>query len=139
LLGDTDLDGAVNVADLANLAGNFGATSGGTWVQGDFDYNGNVNVADLADLAGNFGETIGGGSDGSGHAGSAASAGSAARNSEPPLASPLPAARANQIPEPATSGVVIAAVAGVVARRRHKDGRLAAVPIVTAPSSPALT
>jgi hypothetical protein len=61
LLGDSDLDGTVNVADLANLAGNFGKTSGQFWINGDFDYNGNVNVADLADLAGNFGKTLGGG------------------------------------------------------------------------------
>jgi hypothetical protein len=60
LLGDSDLDGTVNVADLANLAGNFGKTSGQFWISGDFDYNGNVNVADLADLAGNFGNSLGG-------------------------------------------------------------------------------
>jgi hypothetical protein len=48
----------VNVADLANLAGNFGVTTGATWLNGDFDYNGNVNVADLADLAGNFGNSL---------------------------------------------------------------------------------
>jgi beta-galactosidase len=58
LLGDTNSDGTVNVADLANLAGNFGVTSGAGWLQGDFDYNGTVNVADLADLAGNFGVTL---------------------------------------------------------------------------------
>src|SRR5262249_35429059 len=34
LLGDSDLDGTVNVADLANLAGNFGATAGATWLGG---------------------------------------------------------------------------------------------------------
>jgi hypothetical protein len=54
-MGDTNLDGVVNVADLANLAGNFGTTSGAAWIDGDFDYNGDVNVADLADLAANFG------------------------------------------------------------------------------------
>jgi hypothetical protein len=64
LLGDTDLDHRVNVADLANLAGNFGKTAGATWLQGDFDYNGIVNVADLADLAGNFGQSLGGGGGG---------------------------------------------------------------------------
>jgi hypothetical protein len=57
-LGDTNHDATVNVADLANLAGNFGATSGQNWSTGDFDYNGNVNVADLADLSGNFGQTL---------------------------------------------------------------------------------
>jgi hypothetical protein len=60
LLGDTNLDGMVNVADLANLAGNFGVTTGATWIEGDFDRNGNVNVADLADLAGNFGNSLAG-------------------------------------------------------------------------------
>jgi hypothetical protein len=53
--GDTNDDGQVNVADLADMAGNFGVASGATWEMGDFDGNGNVNVADLADLAGNFG------------------------------------------------------------------------------------
>jgi autotransporter-associated beta strand protein len=61
LLGDSNLDGTVNVVDLANLAGNFGATTGSVWVSGDFDYNGNTNVADLSDLAGNFGLSLGNG------------------------------------------------------------------------------
>jgi hypothetical protein len=56
--GDTDANRNVNVADLANVAGNFGKTNGQTWINGDFDYNHNVNVADLADLAGNFGKTL---------------------------------------------------------------------------------
>jgi hypothetical protein len=60
LNGDSDLDGQVNVADLANLAGNFGKTSGQFWISGDFDYNGSVNVADLADLSGNFGSSFAG-------------------------------------------------------------------------------
>jgi hypothetical protein len=58
LLGDTNLDGIVNVADLANLAGNFGKTAGQFWINGDLDYNDGVNVADLADLAGNFGKDL---------------------------------------------------------------------------------
>jgi parallel beta-helix repeat protein/predicted outer membrane repeat protein len=77
LLGDTDLDRRVNVADLANLAGNFGKTAGATWLQGDFDYNGNVNVADLADLAGNFGKSVTGD-------GSAAAAAAPAANATAP-------------------------------------------------------
>jgi hypothetical protein len=76
LLGDTDLDGRVNVADLANLAGNFGKTSNQFWISGDFDYNGNVNVADLADLAGNFGKDLAsGGLTGASAAPAAAAAG----------------------------------------------------------------
>jgi hypothetical protein len=57
LLGDTDLNGNVNVADLGNLATNFNSTAAG-WINGDFDYNGNVNVADLGDLATNFNLTL---------------------------------------------------------------------------------
>jgi hypothetical protein len=60
LPGDTNLDGDVNVADLANLAANFGVTTGATWLEGDLDYNGSVNIADLAELAGNFGQSLGG-------------------------------------------------------------------------------
>jgi hypothetical protein len=58
VMGDTNLDDSVNVADLANLAANFGRGSGANWITGDFDYNGNVNVADLADLAANFGSSL---------------------------------------------------------------------------------
>jgi hypothetical protein len=58
LIGDTNLDGTVNVTDLANLAKNFG--SGANWTGGDFNYDGVCNVVDLADLAGNFGQSVGG-------------------------------------------------------------------------------
>jgi autotransporter-associated beta strand protein len=60
LLGDANLDGTVNAADLADLAGNYGKSSGQMWANGDFDSNGNVNVADLADLTSNFGATLSG-------------------------------------------------------------------------------
>jgi hypothetical protein len=52
---------ADSVADLGNLATNFGKTAGATWVNGDFDFdcNGNFNVADLGDLATNFGRSLG--------------------------------------------------------------------------------
>jgi hypothetical protein len=82
LLGDTNGDGRVNVADLANLAGNFGTSSGATWSKGDFDYNGNVNVPDLADLAGNFGVDL-------------TSGGSPATSAQ--VAAALPAASASQM------------------------------------------
>jgi hypothetical protein len=56
-LGDTNLDGRVNVSDLANFAGNFGRTVAGIgWLNGDFDYDGRVTVSDLADIAAAFGQ-----------------------------------------------------------------------------------
>jgi autotransporter-associated beta strand protein len=108
LLGDSDLDGQVNVADLANLAGNFGATSGVFWINGDFDNNDNVNVADLADLAGNFGKTL-------------ASSG----NAEPVAVAAIAAGAA--VPEPATAGLATITVATALSRRRHRRLTHAAV------------
>jgi autotransporter-associated beta strand protein len=53
LLGDANLDGAVNGSDFAVLAANFNKAVNG-WDQGDFNYDGSVNGADFADLAANF-------------------------------------------------------------------------------------
>jgi hypothetical protein len=109
LLGDSDLDGRVNVADLANLAGNFGKTSGQLWINGDFDYNGNVNVADLADLAGNFGNTLPG--LGSGGSALAVSAAPSAVVADAPAVS---------VPEPSLLGLFGLAAVGAWARRRRR-------------------
>jgi autotransporter-associated beta strand protein len=103
LLGDSDLDGKVNVADLANLAGNFGQSAGMLWINGDFDYNGNVNVADLADLAGNFGKTLAGGTGIGGGAAAPAAISAAA------------------VPEPASIGVLSIALLGLASRRRRNS------------------
>jgi hypothetical protein len=106
LLGDSDLDGRVNVADLANLAGNFGKTSGQFWISGDFDYNGNVNVADLADLAGNFGKSIDLGGGGGGGA----------------TAAVEPAGAASSVPEPSSLSIIaIGATALSAGRRRRRQ------------------
>jgi autotransporter-associated beta strand protein len=112
LLGDSDLNGNVNVADLANLAGNFGKTSGQLWINGDFDYNGNVNVADLADLAGNFGNSL---STGAGLGGAAAPAA---------LAATASTAVGAAVPEPASLGVVgLIAALGLTAGSRRRRRR----------------
>lgn len=60
LLGDTNDNGMVDVIDLGNLATNYGATSGKTWVQGDFDLNGTVDVIDLGNMATNYGSSLSG-------------------------------------------------------------------------------
>jgi len=53
LLGDANLDGAVNGTDFALMAANFNKAVTG-WDQGDFDYSGSVNGTDFAYLAANF-------------------------------------------------------------------------------------
>jgi hypothetical protein len=65
LLGDTNLDGHVDVTDLGNLASSYGAGSGAVWVQGDTNYDGAVDVTDLGNLASNYGGNLGGSLDGS--------------------------------------------------------------------------
>jgi hypothetical protein len=53
LLGDANLDGAVNGSDFAILASNFNKAVSG-WDQGDFNYDGAANGSDFAALAANF-------------------------------------------------------------------------------------
>jgi hypothetical protein len=53
LLGDANLDGAVNGSDFAILASNFNKAVSG-WDKGDFNYDGAVNGSDFAALASNF-------------------------------------------------------------------------------------
>lgn len=59
LLGDLDFDGDVDLADLAQLLGNYGETSGMTYEDGDLDGDGDVDLSDLAGLLGNYGDTCG--------------------------------------------------------------------------------
>jgi hypothetical protein len=54
LLGDTNLDGSVEFADLLAVAQNYDAT-GTTWTTGDFNYDGVTGFSDLLALAQNFG------------------------------------------------------------------------------------
>jgi hypothetical protein len=96
LLGDANLDGKVNGADFAILAGNFNK-SVGAWDQGDFNYDGKANGADFALLAANFNTGLG-----------AATAGDAAALQAFALANGL---GVPSVPEPA--GIVSTAIAGV--------------------------
>jgi hypothetical protein len=111
ILGDTDLNGNVNVADLGNLATNFNKT-GVNWIQGDFDYNGNVNVADLGDLATNFNKTLSG--VGAGEGSSAAVAAPAAV---------VAGGAASAVPEPTSLGLWGLAAAGLLSQRRRRRSR----------------
>jgi hypothetical protein len=53
--GDLDGDNDVDLADLAQLLGNYGMTSGATYEDGDLDGDGDVDLADLAELLGEYG------------------------------------------------------------------------------------
>jgi autotransporter-associated beta strand protein len=50
--GDTNLDGVIDLIDIANLVGSFGASSlsDAAWSSGDFNYDGVVDQLDLADF-----------------------------------------------------------------------------------------
>ena len=58
ICGDVDHDGDVDLADLAQLLGNYGVTSGACFEDGDQDYDGDVDLADLAELLGSYGFTL---------------------------------------------------------------------------------
>ena len=54
LPGDINLDGRVDILDLAILAANYRKNVTGGWLQGDFNNDGVVDVEDLALLAANY-------------------------------------------------------------------------------------
>jgi hypothetical protein len=55
--GDLDGDNDIDLADLAQLLGNYGTTSGAVYEDGDLDGDGDVDLADLAGLLGVYGTT----------------------------------------------------------------------------------
>jgi hypothetical protein len=55
--GDLDCDGDVDLADLAQLLGNYGTTSGAEYEDGDLDADGDVDLTDLAGLLAVYGTT----------------------------------------------------------------------------------
>ncbi len=56
--GDLDFDHDVDLADLAQMLGSYGETSGMTYSDGDLDDDGDVDLADLAGLLGQYGYTL---------------------------------------------------------------------------------
>jgi hypothetical protein len=58
ICGDVDHDGEVDLADLAQLLGGYGTTSGACFEDGDQNYDGDVDLADLAELLGSYGFTL---------------------------------------------------------------------------------
>ena len=55
--GDLDYDNVVKLADLAQLLGHYGMTSGASYSEGDLNGDGDVDLSDLAELLGHYGET----------------------------------------------------------------------------------
>jgi hypothetical protein len=53
--GDLNDDGEVGLADLAELLGHYGITSGATYYDGDLDTDGDVDLSDLAELLSLYG------------------------------------------------------------------------------------
>jgi autotransporter-associated beta strand protein len=107
LVGDADLNGTVNGVDFGILAANFNHGVTG-WDKGDFNYDNVVNGVDFGGLAANFNKGA------SGAAGTPAWA-------DPQI---LAFAAANgllaDVPEPASTGLVIAALGGFLMRRRSR-------------------
>ena len=83
LLGDTNIDGHVDLTDLSTILNNFGATTS-AWTSGNFDNAPTIDLTDLSDVLNNFGASN-----------PAASASSDSPAADPPLQNaPEPAALA---------------------------------------------
>jgi T5SS/PEP-CTERM-associated repeat protein len=58
LMGDSDIDGDVDFADLVKVAQHYGQTGGKYWYEGNFNYDDNVGFADLVKVAQNYGMSL---------------------------------------------------------------------------------
>ena len=98
LLGDANLDGKVDFADLVALAQSYNATvssiTDSWWSHGDFNYDGVVNFPDLVKLAQNYNAML--------------------------TAPPTPATVLAQVPEPTSLVMLVAAACSLAVRRPRR-------------------
>jgi autotransporter-associated beta strand protein len=93
LLGDTNLDGRVTIADYTTLSSNYNNTSGtATWDMGDFNYDGNVTISDNIDLNSNWSQSYSG------------------------SVQPIP----QSVPEPANFLLILSCGLSIVRRAKHR-------------------
>ena len=59
LMGDANIDGAVNSEDLYIITRSFGTCDEGTWLDGNFDNDGCIDVLDIVKAAFNIGRAVG--------------------------------------------------------------------------------
>lgn len=95
---DADVDGIVDLRDLAILATFFGQTQNQTWSSGDFTHDGIVDLRDLAVLATYFGQT--------------------STTLYPQTAPPL--TQSISIPEPSTFTIILLACTAMCRRRNNQ-------------------
>ena len=104
LLGDSNIDGKVDLTDLSTVLNNFGSTSA-AWTSGNFDGATTIDLTDLSDVLNNFGATYSSPFDASADDQAAAETAISGNN-------------AVAAPEPASLGLLL--VGGVFLRKRSR-------------------
>jgi endonuclease/exonuclease/phosphatase family metal-dependent hydrolase len=100
--GDANLDGVVNGSDYTLIDNSFNSSAPATWRNGDFNYDGKINGDDYILIDNSFN-----------------SEGSVTYAAAPVAPTEMVATNTSQVPEPATSVLLIVSSVGLLARRRR--------------------